>query len=34
VRAALELIPVSTMDEVFAVALHRVIVPQRDRATS
>jgi len=29
VRAALELIPVSTMDEVFAVALHRVIVPQR-----
>ena len=29
VRDALELIPVSTMDEVFAAALHRVIVPQR-----
>ena len=29
VRAALELVPVSTMDEVFAVALHKVIVPQR-----
>jgi ATP-dependent Lon protease len=29
VREALELIPVATMDEVFAVALHRVIVPQR-----
>jgi ATP-dependent Lon protease len=28
-RAALELIPVRTMDEVFAVALHRVILPQR-----
>jgi ATP-dependent Lon protease len=29
VCAALELIPVATMDEVFAVALHKVIVPQR-----
>ena len=28
-RAALELVPVRTMDEVFAVALHRVILPQR-----
>jgi hypothetical protein len=28
VRAALELIPVSTMDEVFAVALHKVIKPR------
>ncbi len=29
VREALEMIPVETMDDVFAVALHRVIVPQR-----
>ena len=29
VRAHLELVPVETIDEVFAVALHRVIVPQR-----
>ena len=29
VRTALELIPVATMDEVFAVALHKVIMPQR-----
>jgi ATP-dependent Lon protease len=29
VRAALELVPVETMDEVFAFALHKVIVPQR-----
>jgi ATP-dependent Lon protease len=29
VREQLELIPVETMDDVFAVALHRVIVPQR-----
>jgi ATP-dependent Lon protease len=29
VRAALELVPVETMDEVFAIALHRVILPQR-----
>jgi ATP-dependent Lon protease len=29
VRAQLEMVPVETMDEVFAVALHRVIVPQR-----
>jgi ATP-dependent Lon protease len=29
VRQALELVPVATMDEVFAVALHKVIVPQR-----
>ncbi|HTO91990.1 MAG TPA: S16 family serine protease [Candidatus Sulfotelmatobacter sp.] len=29
VRERLELIPVDTMDEVFAIALHRVIVPQR-----
>jgi ATP-dependent Lon protease len=29
VRARLELVPVSNMDEVFAVALHRVILPQR-----
>ena len=29
VREHLEMIPVETMDDVFAVALHRVIVPQR-----
>jgi ATP-dependent Lon protease len=29
VRARLELVPVSNMDEVFAIALHRVILPQR-----
>jgi ATP-dependent Lon protease len=29
VRGRLELVPVDTMDEVFAIALHRVIVPQR-----
>jgi len=29
VRHQLEMIPVETMDDVFAVALHRVIVPQR-----
>jgi ATP-dependent Lon protease len=29
VRDRLEMIPVDTMDEVFAIALHRVIVPQR-----
>lgn len=29
VREKLELVPVETMDDVFAVALHRVIVPQR-----
>jgi ATP-dependent Lon protease len=29
VRERLEMIPVETMDDVFAVALHRVIVPQR-----
>jgi ATP-dependent Lon protease len=29
VRANLELVPVDSMDEVFALALHRVIVPQR-----
>ncbi len=29
VRAQLEMIPVETMDDVFSVALHRVIVPQR-----
>ena len=29
VRAQLEMVPVETMDEVFALALHRVIVPQR-----
>uniref|UniRef100_A0A832I427 endopeptidase La n=1 Tax=Eiseniibacteriota bacterium TaxID=2212470 RepID=A0A832I427_UNCEI len=29
VRERLELIPVETMDDVFAVALHRVILPQR-----
>ncbi len=29
VRDQLELVPVETMDDVFAVALHRVIVPQR-----
>lgn len=29
VREQLELVPVETMDDVFAVALHRVIVPQR-----
>lgn len=29
VRAQLELIPVESMDEVFSIALHRVIVPQR-----
>ena len=29
VRAHLELVPVTNMDEVFSIALHRVIVPQR-----
>ena len=29
VRAHLDLVPVDSMDEVFALALHRVIVPQR-----
>ena len=29
VRKQLEMIPVDTMDDVFAVALHRVIVPQK-----
>jgi ATP-dependent Lon protease len=29
VRAQLDLVPVETMDQVFALALHRVIVPQR-----
>ena len=29
VREQLEMVPVETMDDVFAVALHRVIVPQR-----
>jgi ATP-dependent Lon protease len=29
VRDRLELVPVETMDDVFAVALHRVIVPRR-----
>jgi len=29
VRSRLELVPVETMEDVFAVALHRVIVPQR-----
>ena len=29
VRESLELIPVESMDEVFKIALHRVIVPQR-----
>jgi len=29
VRERLELVPVENMDEVFAIALHRVIVPQR-----
>ena len=29
VREQLEMVPVETMDEVFALALHRVIVPQR-----
>ncbi len=29
VRQRLELVPVETMDEVFTIALHRVIVPQR-----
>jgi ATP-dependent Lon protease len=29
VRTRLDLIPVSNMDEVFSIALHRVIVPQR-----
>jgi len=29
VRSRLELVPVETMDDVFAYALHRVIVPQR-----
>ena len=29
VRERIELIPVETMDEVFAIALHKVIVPQR-----
>ena len=29
VRAQIELVPVESMDEVFAIALHKVIVPQR-----
>jgi ATP-dependent Lon protease len=29
IRDRLEMVPVETMDEVFAIALHRVIVPQR-----
>src|SRR5258706_2175244 len=29
VRAQLELVPVETMDQVFSLALHRVIQPQR-----
>ena len=29
VRAQLEMVPVESMDEVFSLALHRVIVPQR-----
>jgi ATP-dependent Lon protease len=29
VRQSLEMIPVETMDDVFAIALHRVILPQR-----
>jgi ATP-dependent Lon protease len=29
VRERLELVPVESMDEVFAIALHRVIVPHR-----
>ena len=29
VRSRLELVPVANMDDVFAIALHRVIVPQR-----
>ena len=29
VRAHLDLVPVDSMDEVFSLALHRVIVPQR-----
>ena len=29
VRARLDLVPVANMDEVFAIALHRVILPQR-----
>jgi len=29
VRDRLELVPVATMDDVFAVALHRVIVPRK-----
>ena len=29
VRSRLELVPVSNMDEVFSIALHRVILPQR-----
>jgi len=29
VRSRLELLPVANMDDVFAIALHRVIVPQR-----
>src|SRR5437867_1843255 len=29
VRAHLELIPIESMDEVFSIALHKVIVPQR-----
>jgi ATP-dependent Lon protease len=29
VRTKLDLVPVASMDEVFAIALHRVIVPQR-----
>ena len=29
VRSRLELVPVANMDEVFAIALHRVILPQR-----
>jgi predicted ATP-dependent protease len=29
VREKIEMVPVETMDEVFTIALHRVIVPQR-----
>ncbi len=28
-RESIELIPVESMDEVFSIALHRVILPQR-----
>jgi ATP-dependent Lon protease len=29
VRAGLELIPIETMEDVFSIALHRVIIPPR-----